>query len=162
MPQEQIWPITKFTRDSIFDIFLRYPYKPEYNSLWNICLGLWGFSPPPLGVNHLYLKMYFSDTVHSSTIQSEIENNHKRAGVLKSSKIIGIRPSSWNKLLEGLNVAEPSFTVFVHFNLLHYWRYVNYRPIQCSKHCTKQTTNILIIMNNSNLTYKRINKTIWC
>ena len=54
--QEQFWPITKPTRNFIFDIILRQPYKLKYDSPQNICLPLFEFSPPPWGGNHLSLK----------------------------------------------------------------------------------------------------------
>ena len=53
--QEQFWPITKPTRNFIFDNILRHPYKSKYDSPQNICLGLFEFSPPPWGGNHLSL-----------------------------------------------------------------------------------------------------------
>ena len=63
--QEQFWPITKPTRNFIFDIILRQPYTSEYDNPQNICLGLFEFSPPPWGENHLSLKIVCWNLVRS-------------------------------------------------------------------------------------------------
>ena len=87
-----------------------------------------------------------------SSASTYLQNDNNKSGALKSSKIISLNftlPSMTNFQLESpylnasfwftlffyiifqtncLNAGEPS--LLVHFNqLLHYWRYVNYRPI---------------------------------
>ena len=66
--QEQFWPITKLTQNFILDNILRYPYKSKYDSPQNICLGLFEFSPPPWGGNHISLTNVYQTFIVGSFI----------------------------------------------------------------------------------------------